>query len=120
MRAPTRGVWELSSTKWSRGDGRSKAPPTTDILAVILHREPPSLLLLRPDVPAELERIVEKALAKEREERYHSARDFAVDLKRLNHRLDLDADRERSVIAGSRFGKCECGSRAINCLAGPF
>src|SRR5690242_11524281 len=35
---------------------------TTEVLATILHREPPSLLLYSGDVPGELERIVEKAL----------------------------------------------------------
>jgi eukaryotic-like serine/threonine-protein kinase len=70
---------------------------TTDVLSMILHREPPSLLLFQSALPAELERIVEKALAKEREERYQTAKDLSVDLKRLRHRLEVDADLERSI-----------------------
>jgi TolB-like protein/Tfp pilus assembly protein PilF len=70
---------------------------TTDILAMILHREPPSLLLYQSQLPAELERIVEKALAKEREERYQTAKDLSVDLKRLKQRLEVDAELERSI-----------------------
>jgi serine/threonine protein kinase len=46
---------------------------TTDVLAMILHREPPSLLLYQSSLPAELERIVEKALAKDRDARYQTA-----------------------------------------------
>jgi len=70
---------------------------TTDVLSMILHREPSSLLLYRSDVPAELERIVEKALAKEREERYQLAKDLGLDLKRLKQRLDVEAELERSI-----------------------
>jgi tetratricopeptide (TPR) repeat protein len=90
---------------------------TTDILAVILHREPPSLLLYRSDAPAELERIVEKALAKEREERYHSAKDLAVDLKRLKHRLDMDAERERGVTPDADTRRASGGLAAASGLA---
>jgi Tol biopolymer transport system component len=44
-----------------------------------------------------LERIVEKALAKDREERYQVAKDMVLDLKRLRQRLDVEAEIERSV-----------------------
>jgi predicted ATPase len=67
----------------------------TDVLATILHREPPPLRLRRHDAPAELERIVEKALAKDREERYQTAKDLAADLRRLRQRLDVEAEIER-------------------------
>jgi serine/threonine-protein kinase len=48
-------------------------------------------------LPAELERLVEKALAKEREARYQTAKDFSVDLKRLKQRLEVEAELERSI-----------------------
>jgi TolB-like protein len=70
---------------------------TTDVLTMILHREPPSLLLLRPDLPAELERIMEKSLTKEKEERYQLAKDLGSDLKRLRQRLEVESELERSI-----------------------
>ena len=49
----------------------------------ILQAEPEPLTALRADVPIELDRIVEKALAKTADERYPHAEDLLVDLRGL-------------------------------------
>ncbi len=59
--------------------GRSLA----DTLAQIQHEEPPSLAEIDGSLPAELERIVSKALAKDPAERYQHAGDLVVDLRNL-------------------------------------
>ena len=43
-----------------------------------------------PEAPAELERIVMKALAKDPDERFQTAKDLLIDLKRLKQKLDVD------------------------------
>jgi len=56
---------------------------TASIFTAILRDEPVRPSQLQPDLPAELERIIDKALEKDRELRYHSAGDLRADLKRL-------------------------------------
>ena len=57
------------------------------IFESLLHRDPPLPSALNPELPAELDRIVGKLLEKKRDERYQSARDLNVDLKRLRRQI---------------------------------
>ncbi|MBF8306018.1 MAG: serine/threonine protein kinase with repeat [Acidobacteria bacterium] len=61
----------------------------------ILHRAPTSALRLNPELPAELDRAINKALEKDRRLRYQTAADLFADLKRLKR--DLESGRRRTV-----------------------
>ncbi len=61
---------------------------TATIFEAILNRAPVSSLRLNPDAPAELERIINKALEKDRELRYQGAAEMRADLKRLKRETD--------------------------------
>jgi eukaryotic-like serine/threonine-protein kinase len=53
------------------------------IIGEILHVEPKSIRESNPQVPEELQRIVVKTLEKDREDRYQTAHELMVDLRRL-------------------------------------
>ncbi len=63
----------------------------TEIIDNIIHQEPPPVSRFNNNVPAELERIARKCLEKDRERRYHSAREVATDLRNLRRDLDSGA-----------------------------
>jgi serine/threonine protein kinase/Tol biopolymer transport system component len=61
----------------------------SDTLAAILKTEPPPLARVVQNVPAELVRIVNKSLRKDREERYQVVKDLWLDLKALKQELEF-------------------------------
>ena len=76
---------------------------TNEILASILgDNDPPPLARYSTEVPVELERIVSKALRKDRDERYQTIKDLLLDLQSLKQEAEFERKRERSTPSKSK------------------
>lgn len=72
-------------------------PTTSHTIVQILEKDPvPLSQVTKEPIPAELERIVSKAMAKDPDERYQTARDMLIDLRHLKKQLDLKAEIDRT------------------------
>jgi eukaryotic-like serine/threonine-protein kinase len=75
----------------------------TDVIVSILTRDPTPASLFTPEVPAELDRIISKALEKDPEERYQVVKELLLDVKRLKRRVRFDAELARSAGPGEQI-----------------
>jgi serine/threonine protein kinase len=75
------------------------AGSSAEIFKAILDADPVAAVRLNPAVPAELERIISKALEKDRNLRYQSAAEMRADLQRLKR--DTDSGRSEFLLSRS-------------------
>jgi tetratricopeptide (TPR) repeat protein len=78
-------VFSLGVVLYEMATGKQpfKGTATGVIFDEILHKAPTSPVRINPDMPDEMERIINRALEKDREVRYQSAKDLLAELKRL-------------------------------------
>jgi Tol biopolymer transport system component len=73
------------------GDRAFRGTSSVDTLHQILHADPPPIASRVPSLPADLQRVVRKCLAKDPDERYQSMREIAIDLRDVRRQLDSGA-----------------------------
>jgi len=73
-----------------------------DVIGAILHKEPTPLNQLAPELPHEIERIINKTLRKDPDVRYQTAGDLLTDLKDAKQELEFQDKLERAVAPQSQ------------------
>ncbi len=86
---------------------------TADIFDGILNRTPTPAVRLNPAVPSDLERIIGKALEKDREVRYQHASEMRADLKRLMRDTESGRVASAAPASGSRGPLVKWGIGAL-------
>jgi eukaryotic-like serine/threonine-protein kinase len=83
-------LFSLGAVLYEMATGATAFPGSTSgvIFEAILNRAPVPPVRLNPAVPAELERVINKSLEKDRTMRYQSAADLRADLRRVKRETD--------------------------------
>ena len=111
-------IFSLGSVMYEMVTGREAftGETTSDVIAEILKTEPVPAIEFAPDLPYEIERIISKAMRKERESRYQSVRDLLIDLQDFKKEAEFQAKLESDP--GSRLPKRSSGARRATPIRG--
>jgi serine/threonine protein kinase/Tfp pilus assembly protein PilF len=110
-------LFSLGTVLYQMATGELPFPGQTSAVVFegILNREPPAVSQANPTLPAELGRIVAKALEKDRNLRYQTATDLKTDLLRLKRDLDSGGRRPADALE-ARSGAVKAAERSLAVL----
>jgi serine/threonine protein kinase len=112
-------LFSFGSVLYEMATGRQAFPGNTTAVIhdAIMNRAPTAPVRLNPEVPAELERIINKALEKDCESRYQTASDFRADLRRLKQ--EMDSGRAATPRAKTQIAQAEKSVAVLYCGCSP-
>src|SRR5579863_9207778 len=101
---PRSDIFSLGAVIYELVTGRSafEGGTASDIIAEILKVELPPPVEFAPEVPHELERIISKAMRKDRDSRYQSVRDLLIDLQDFKKETEFQEQLRRSARPADR------------------
>lgn len=104
-------VYALGATLYSLVTGRPpfEGPTAQSVLKAVVDRAPVPPSRLRHDLPADVETMILKAMARDPAHRYGSALEFAEDLERFGRGERILARRPNPIVRGARW----CSQRPL-------
>ncbi|MCG8608044.1 protein kinase, partial [bacterium] len=96
-------IWALGAVLFEMITGRQPFEGDYEqaVMYSIMNENPEPPTALRTGVPMELERIIQKCLAKKPNERYQNVSDILVDLKGLEKSLEFGISKTQKSVAGA-------------------
>lgn len=102
---PRSDVFSLGAVMYEMIAGKApfEGETDSDLIAEILKTDPPPLLQIAPQTPAELERIITKAITKNRDARYQSVEELCADLQHFKSEMEFQVKLQVSLRSRRHF-----------------
>ncbi|MFZ1973820.1 MAG: protein kinase [Candidatus Acidiferrales bacterium] len=126
---PRTDIFSLGLVLYEMATGRQGFGGSTGgaIIEAVLTRPPAAVRSINPEVPSKLEAIIDKALQKDREQRYQNAAEMLAELQRLKRDFDSGSrdrlgDTQSLPVAtgGTASSSSNSGSRGSTSQTGSF
>jgi Tol biopolymer transport system component len=102
-------IWSLGVVMYEMLSGRTpfEGETSADTMAAVIYKEPEPLTHVLPNMPLEIQRILRKSLQKDREDRYQSMKDFALDVRDVLFEMEHynSGERMRHVNSSPNFSE---------------